>query len=53
MNNLTHEQKLIQTLNLIYLAKELKKVSIKKFNPNLSEKEVNQKVKEIFSNARN
>jgi len=53
MAKLTPEQKLIQTLNLISLGKELKKASLKKFHPRLSEKEINQKVKEIFLNAGN
>lgn len=53
MTNLTPEQKLLQSINLIRLAKEIKKAALKKFNPNLSEEEINRKVKEIFLNARN
>ena len=53
MTSLTPEQKLIQTLNLIYLAKELKKAAIKKNNPKLADKEINLKVKEMFLNASN
>ncbi len=56
MNNyikyLTPEKKLYLALNLYYSAKELKTESIKKFHPELSDKEIKDKVKKIFLYAR-
>lgn len=56
MNNyikhLTPENKLLLSLNLYYSAKELKMKSLKKFQPELSEKEIKEKVKKIFLYAR-
>jgi hypothetical protein len=45
-------EKLEQALILYQNARELKTAAIKKFYPNLNEKEVNQKVKEIFLYAK-
>ena len=50
--NLTAEVKLLESLKLIYLAKELKKAGLKKFKPELTDDEINDKVKEIFLSAR-
>ncbi|MCX6150354.1 MAG: hypothetical protein NTX22_07535 [Ignavibacteriales bacterium] len=50
--NLSPEKKLIESLKLYYLARELKFTALKKFNPQLTEKDIREKVKEIFSNAR-
>ena len=50
--DLTPEQKLLQSLKLIHLAKELKKASLRKFHPELTELEITAKVKEIFLHAR-
>ena len=52
ISQLTPEKKLELSLNLYFNARELKTAAIKKFYPNLSEKEVNQKVKEIFLYAK-
>lgn len=56
MNNyikyLSPEKKLFLSLRLYYSAKELKTGSIKKFYPDLTEKEIKEKVNKIFSNAR-
>jgi hypothetical protein len=49
---LTPEQKLQLAINLYFQARELKTAGIKKQYPELSEKEVNQKVKEIFLYAK-
>ena len=49
---LSAEQKLIETLKLYYLAKELKRGSLKTFHPELTHEEIENKVKEIFINAR-
>jgi hypothetical protein len=49
---LTPEKKLFLSLNLYYAAKELKTESIKKFHPELTEKEIREKVKRIFLYAR-
>ncbi|MEW6506941.1 MAG: hypothetical protein AB1432_04245 [Bacteroidota bacterium] len=46
------EQKLLLSLKLYYSAKELKTAAIKKFHPDLSEKEINERVKKIFLYAR-
>lgn len=56
MNNdikyLTAEKKLFLSLRLYYSAKELKTESLKKFHPELTEKEIKDKVKRIFFYAR-
>ena len=52
INNLTPEQKLLLTLKLYHSAKELKTESLKKFHPELTEKEILEKVKKIFLYAR-
>ena len=48
----TPEKKLFLSLNLYYAAKELKTEAIKKFHPELTEKEIREKVKRIFLYAR-
>jgi hypothetical protein len=48
----TPEKKLFLSLRLYYAAKELKTESIKKFHPELTEKEIREKVKRIFLYAR-
>lgn len=48
LNNLTAEQKLIESLRLYFLARELKTAALKQFNPELSEEEIERKVKEFF-----
>ncbi len=45
---LTPEQKLLLSLRLYHSAKELKIAAIKKFHPEKTDKEVKEKVKEIF-----
>ena len=50
--NLSPENKLELALNLYFNARELKASAIKKFQPELNEKEINQKVKEIFLYAK-
>ncbi len=52
ISQLTPEKKLEQALYLYFNARELKKAAIKKFYPDLDEKQVNQKVKEIFLYAK-
>jgi hypothetical protein len=52
IRKLSPEKKLHLALNLYFNARELKTSAIKKFHPELSEKEVNQKVKEIFLYAK-
>jgi hypothetical protein len=52
VNNLTPEQKLLLSLKLYYSAKELKTESLKKFYPELTEKEIREKVKKLFLYAR-
>ncbi len=49
---LTPEQKLQEALRLYHCAKELKIASIKKFHPELSDKEIIEKVKKVFFYAR-
>lgn len=49
---MTPEQKLKEALRLYHSAKELKIAALKKFHPELSEKEVKEKVKKIFFYAR-
>ena len=43
------DKKLLLSLNLYHSAVKLKKASLRKFHPELSEKEIQKKVKEIFS----
>jgi hypothetical protein len=56
MNNylkyITPENKLRLSLNLYYSAIELKRISLKKFHPELSEVEIKEKLKKIFLYAR-
>jgi hypothetical protein len=49
---LTPDKKLRLSLNLYHSAVKLKKASFRKFHPELSEKEIQKKVKEIFLYAR-
>jgi hypothetical protein len=49
---LTPDKKLRLSLNLYHSAVKLKKASLRKFHPELSEKEIKEKVKEIFLYAR-
>ena len=49
---LTPEQKLKAALRLYHSAKELKFAALKKFNPELTDKEIKEKVKRIFLYAR-
>ena len=49
---LSPEQKLTQSLRLYYNARELKIASLRKFHPELSEEEIQKKVKEIFLYAK-
>jgi hypothetical protein len=48
----TPEQKLTQSLRLYYNARELKIAALRKFHPELSEKEIQDKVREIFLYAK-
>ena len=48
----TPEQKLLLSLRLYYSARELKAAALKKFQPDLSDKEVKEKVNKIFLYAR-
>ena len=52
VKKLSPGEKLQLSLILYFNARELKTSSIRKFHPELSEKEVAQKVKEIFLYAR-
>jgi hypothetical protein len=52
VKNFSPEQKLLLALRLYYSAFELKIVSVKKFHPELSDREILLKVKTIFSHAR-
>lgn len=52
IKDLTPEKKLFLSLNLYNCAKELKTESLKIFHPELSEKEIKEKVKKIFLYAR-
>ena len=52
LKDLTPEKKLQLSLRLYHSAKELKKAALKKLYPQLTEKEIEEKVKEIFLNAR-
>ena len=49
---LTPEQKLTQALRLYTNARDLKIAGLKKFHPELSDQEIEKKVKEIFLYAR-
>lgn len=50
--NLSAEKKLMLSIRLYYAAKELKRESLKKFHPELSENEIKEKLKKIFLYAR-
>lgn len=50
--SLTPEQKLIESLKLYYLAWELKRSALKKFHPEIKEKELDKKIAEIFLYAK-
>ena len=52
LKDLTPEKKLQLSLRLYHSAKELKKAALKKLYPQLTEKEIEEKVKDIFLNAR-
>jgi len=49
---LTPDKKLLLSLNLYHSAVKLKKASLRKFHSELSEIEIQKKVKEIFLYAR-
>ena len=51
-HKLTPEQKLREALRLYHSAKELKIAAIKKFHPELSDKEIIEKVNKIFFYAK-
>lgn len=42
------EQRLIESLRLYFLARDLKAVSLKQFQPSLNKEELDSKVKEFF-----
>lgn len=46
------EQKLSEALKLYFLARELKAAGIRMMNPNMTEQQIQEKVKAIFLNAR-
>ena len=46
------EQKLTEALKLYFLARELKTVGLRMMNPNMTEQQIQEKVKEIFLIAR-
>ena len=48
VNNLTAEQRLIESLRLYFLARALKTAALKQLNPVLSKEEIEKKVKEFF-----
>ena len=50
--NQTPEQKLLLSIKLYYSARELKAAALKKFHPELTEKEISDRVKKIFLYAR-
>lgn len=52
IKDFTPEKKLFLSLRLYHSAKELKTESIKKFHPELTEKEIKEKVRRIFLYAR-
>ena len=50
--NMTAGQKLDLSLSLYYSARELKKAAIKQFYPRLTNREIEERVREIFLYAR-
>lgn len=48
LNNLTAEQRLMESLKLYFLARELKTAALKKLEPNKREEEIEKKVREFF-----
>jgi hypothetical protein len=52
IKDLTPEKKLFLSLSLYHSAEELKMAAIKKFHPELTEKEIKEKVRKIFLYAR-
>ena len=52
MGKLSPEQKLIESLKLYYLARELKRVSLIKFNKDIKEDDLEKKLIEMFLYAR-
>jgi len=52
LKKFTPEQKLLLSLRLYYSAYELKIASLKNFHPELSDREIEEQVKKIFSHAR-
>ena len=48
----TPEQKLLESLKLYYLARELKRASIIEFKPEITLSEIDKKIAESFLNAR-
>jgi hypothetical protein len=52
IKNLSPGKKLELTIQLYFHARELKAAAIRKFHPELTEKEVQEKVREIFFYAR-
>ncbi len=51
-HKLTPEQKLKEALRLYHSARELKIAAMKKFHPELSDKEIKEKVEKVFFYAR-
>lgn len=52
IKDFTPEKKLFLSLSLYHSAKQLKTESFKKFHPELTEKEIKEKVRRIFLYAR-
>jgi len=52
LKDLTPEKKLLLSLRLYQSAKQLKEAALKKLHPELTEKEISEKVRQIFLNAR-
>lgn len=52
LKSMTPEQKLDAALSLYYSARELKAAALRAEYPNLNEKEIQEKVREIFLYAR-
>jgi hypothetical protein len=52
LKKFTPERKLLLSLRLYYSAFELKSASLKKFHPELSDREIRDRVKHIFAHAR-
>ncbi len=50
--NMTAEQKLKLSLKLYFDARELKKATLKQLHPELTEEEIEKRVKEIFFYAK-